>query len=1470
MRKKSLLFALLLALFMPWVANAQTELTVCGGTANSQYIPFEGYNADNSGGQQNQMIYPATELTEMVGKTITQMKFYIDASANNGSYTAADRLGTWTISVGETNETTLTGLDNTTTLTSVYTGYLDCSTGTLTIPFETNYVYGGNNLLVQFYKAAGSNSGQWCRWYFLGETTSSNTSYGSYNSTHLWQFLPKNTFTYEVPACCPKPTLVFDPTNDVTYNSVTFSWQGDGECAYEVYDEATNEVVGNGSGINKPVTINGLQDGTEYRLELKAVCNECEDIYSQVVTATFRTPAMPQEPLLVNLANPFTDNFEGSLNWDLVNGEITNAWAVGNATYYGESGNALYISNDGGISNAYTNNSATLAFASKPLILEDGEYTFSYNWKGYGESSWDLMRVALVDAETVLTAGTNYNFIRSGLPEGWIALYNGTKLNLSNDWQSEDIDVSVEAGNYLMVFAWCNDGSGGTNPPAAVDNVSVTMVACPKPTNLAATNVTNHSATLGWTAAEGQNAWQIAYSTTSFDPNDPEFDLETVSVIDVEENTYTFEKNLDANTHYYMYVRGNCGEEDNNSKWVGVDFTTGVAAPSPTITTVDEITPYTAVLRWTSGGGDFLESYDIYYSTTYGQPTEESEIQYTGIDAGFTSYILQNLTDGYWYVYMRAYHGETDGYSSWNYYGYGFQVPEACPEPTGLTASDPTPNAITLTWTEGAEWQYAWKVAYSTDAEFNPEEMDPETFVEVFGQQGPTITCTVTGLEPATTYYFKVLGNCNNPYGDSEWTDAVSETTLEGCPVPFDLNVTVASNNATLGWTGYSDSYAVQYREAAYDEVHLEEDFEEDLGDWTFTSMNTANDIDATGSYYPAGINTSAAHSGEYSFRLSSYNRKGTDETYDQYLISPELTVADKLKFYANRYGTGDHLYVGVSSTTADLDAFTWGEDLAFASNNTWYEFTQELPEDVKYVAFHYFGDYAFYVYLDDITISTLVPAGDWVDAGTTTNTSMTLNLEYGKAYDARVMAECSDYSEPFNFATDALKRFTTEGDWNVADNWTPAGVPTINDDVTIEAAASITEAAYANNITIEGGSITIEDGGQLVHNNADVTATVKKHIDPWTIELNEGDAKADGWYFISNPLTTSITPSVENGLLAEGYDLYDWYATTDLEWHNYDNDDFALSYYNHPGYLYANENEVTLTFTGTVNSSNNRISAPAYYNSGASFGTWNLLGNPFVCNAYLVDNAGNALPFYKMNTYGDGYDAVEGQPIAPVEGIFYETSANSTVYFTREAPESKGGRLNMNLRRGNKQLDNAILVFGGNQQMGKFTFRENSSKIYMPVEGKDFAIMSAESNMGEMPVSFKAENNGSYTLSFNAEEVSFAYLHLIDNMTGTETDLLANPSYTFEAKTTDYASRFRLVFATGNADDDFAFFSNGSFVINNEGNATLQVIDITGRIINSESINGCANVNVNAAPGVYMLRLINGDNVKVQKVVVR
>jgi len=166
------------------------------------------------------------------------------------------------------------------------------------------------------------------------------------------------------------------------------------------------------------------------------------------------------------------------------------------------------------------------------------------------------------------------------------------------------------------------------------------------------------------------------------------------------------------------------------------------------------------------------------------------------------------------------------------------------------------------------------------------------------------------------------------------------------------------------------------------------------------------------------------------------------------------------------------------------------------------------------------------------------------------------------------------------------------------------------------------------------------------------------------------------------------------------------------------------------------------------------------------------------------------------------------------------------------------------------------------------------NTKLYFPMDDANYAVVYAD-NMGEMPLSFSAAADGTYTLSINAENMEMEYLHLIDNMTGAEIDLLETPDYTFTANVNDNANRFTLVFAglTGmdeNNANNFAFFSNGSFIVSNQGNAMLQVIDLTGRIVKSETINGTDSVSVNATPGVYMLRLVNGDNVKIQKVVVR
>ena len=244
---------------------------------------------------------------------------------------------------------------------------------------------------------------------------------------------------------------------------------------------------------------------------------------------------------------------------------------------------------------------------------------------------------------------------------------------------------------------------------------------------------------------------------------------------------------------------------------------------------------------------------------------------------------------------------------------------------------------------------------------------------------------------------------------------------------------------------------------------------------------------------------------------------------------------------------------------------------------------------------------------------------------------------------------------------------------------------------------------------------------------------------------------------------------------------------------------------------------------------------------------------------------------FYKMNN--DGTDLISSTgAIEAMEGVFVvaNTNGETLTFSTEDSGKTSALVINLTRDRG-VAIDRAIVRFGESDFLPKRMLNPDNTKLYIPQANVDYAVVPAEAEVGEMPLSFKADHNGTYTLSFASEEVSFSYLHLIDNMTGADVDLLSTSNYTFSARTTDYASRFRLVFATGaNAGDVFAFYSNGSWIINNDGDATLQVVDAMGRILSSENISGSTSKAIHSAPGVYMLRLINGDNVKVQKIIVK
>ena len=160
-------------------------------------------------------------------------------------------------------------------------------------------------------------------------------------------------------------------------------------------------------------------------------------------------------------------------------------------------------------------------------------------------------------------------------------------------------------------------------------------------------------------------------------------------------------------------------------------------------------------------------------------------------------------------------------------------------------------------------------------------------------------------------------------------------------------------------------------------------------------------------------------------------------------------------------------------------------------------------------------------------------------------------------------------------------------------------------------------------------------------------------------------------------------------------------------------------------------------------------------------------------------------------------------------------------------------------------------------------------------MEGKDYAIVNG-SNQGEMPVSFKAETNGTYTLSWDTQNGEFSFLHLIDNITGVEVDMLDNDHYTFEGLASDYASRFYILFnnpnvepggnGNGNGNGEIAYFDGYGWIVNGEG--VLELIDVTGRVLYREYLAGDMNrIHLdNFKTGAYVLKL--GD--MTQKIIIK
>ena len=796
----------------------------------------------------------------------------------------------------------------------------------------------------------------------------------------------------------------------------------------------------------------------------------------------------------------------------------------------------------------------------------------------------------------------------------------------------------------------------------------------------------------------------------------------------------------------------------------------------------------------------------------------------------------------------------------------------SCYPVTNLSYDNVFSSTVNLSWDLYDNTQDSWQVQYATNADFTTgvNTVSADTH-ENFA---------LSELTAETHYYVRVRAYCGGE-SYSDWCNAIDFTTTVSCPAPTNVTTTnITQQTVDISWTGESEAYNVRY---GYDtpDVEFQTNFED-------------NQI-------PSGWNNSSS----YPWVIVTEDNNHFMRSSNQGVANSASTISATVTLSEDGFISFDARCMGEGTTTVydqcifmidDVIMFTIG-----ANGEQWDYYIFDIEDGTHTLTWSYTKDEgvnntgdAFSV--DNIVIGYHNMHWSYVYDIATTSTQLT-GLTSDTDYAIRVQGVCG--GTPGNWSAivyvgtlpEGNKVFATAGSWDNPNNWIPTGAPTLTDDVILRANVTIESGsvALANKVTRQGSpspTITIEDGGQLFA-NALLTATVKKTITGYG---NDNVDTNKGFHLIATPTAMDINPETASlitddlGTAATSetatYDLYSWDGTAETQWMNYRANSFNMT--NAQGYLYASRNGVEATFTGAILNNANNKTVDLVYNTTATAGTWNFIGNPFVCNTSISINDNATVNYYKIGTGDeDGILVAASGVIAPLEGIFVQATAdNQEATFSRALPNTSIGNQDGILEialshcnnRGTSIIDNARVRFGEGNELRKFQLNAGSSKVYIPQDGTDYAVVYSK-GQGRMPVNVKVAKTGEYTVSFSNEDVEFDYLHLIDNFTGADINLLIDDSYTFTASAKDKENRFILVFKTidNNYDptSDIFVYQNGDELIVN-GDGTLQVYDVMGRFVASYEVNGNKRINASQfSNAVYIFRMV-GETVKTQKIVVR
>ena len=465
----------------------------------------------------------------------------------------------------------------------------------------------------------------------------------------------------------------------------------------------------------------------------------------------------------------------------------------------------------------------------------------------------------------------------------------------------------------------------------------------------------------------------------------------------------------------------------------------------------------------------------------------------------------------------------------------------------------------------------------------------------------------------------------------------------------------------------------------------------------------------------------------------------------------------------------------------------------------------------------------------------------------------------------------------------------STDSDWDTGENWETGFVPSIHHDVTIpdvtnDPVISSTGTASCKNLTIESeASLTIasdESGTGSLITTGTITNNGTVNIQRYLTE--------DVWHLISVPDNVSTANTFM------GDYLQTWDETT-ATWDDVSEPTTALIPVQGYGFWGTPGKATTYTFTGTPNTGDQNLAITYTDVPANDFDGANLLGNPYSSSIDWsgLDDSWGAVYYYNGNAYvswnagsGDG-----SQYVPPMQGFFIVANEAGTFELTNENRVHSGQAYyksqkgnSLVLETASKDYSDKLFVRFDASATSAFDLQTDAYKFMSGTEalselysfaGDKALSIDVRPKCEVIQLGFRNTESGTYNIGISElADISEAILE--DTKTNTFHKLISIGSYEFVWDLNDNEKRFKLHLITLGVEESIppannilVYSSGNSIYVKGADAGRLIVSDITGRQVMEVNITGndLNTIPINLETGLYIVSIINGDQITTEKI---